>query len=965
VRLVIAHITGVALLFAIRKGLEIRFHPIEFSSRGLFRELGIMTKPDPAKSRSVNDFGSPHALRGALVNMGARPVSKINTPWDTSAIATAVQSSRRKVDTGIIDDIGSNLRSTDDLPLLQSVVEAAGKEITGDMDVKDGEEDYTKEALETELRRLAVLKSYRVVGSGRNAAYERLVSLASRIFKAPICYITVIDLATSHILAARGLGAMTDDEYVRKSSISAGTITSEEEHLAIPDLTKDEQFKDHKNVVGLPHLRFYAAASLVCPEGYRLGTINVLDTVPRPEGLSLDMMQNLREIAGMVMDVMVEERERMNFEYRQPLQMIACTSNDLMTPLAGIVKGLSSIRLDEALLKSLSSQQNEIFNTAFACSSVMNRICQRSLESFNKVRRNRNSTQEEKKEDDDEEKVLIISDLVKHLHVVMDPFPKQVPLVITTDDAVPPIIVADDLKIFRSVVNYLTNACAKTDTGSVHLKICLKDDTEAAEENIDPCQSVIFSVEDTGCGIDVEQYQSLFKPIVRHTEEEDNSCTLATLGDSNATEVTKRTSLGLYSVATQISSIGGRYGFRPREFSESGSRLYDSNGNELKGSVFWFSIPLVLPTDEKESPEKPHVAILGSKSHVENESDITDEQTTEDGSSESTMQKTGYKRTYEALVNPASSASRQKRALLIEDSMVTRRVMSRMLKKLGFDVVQSVNGMEGLKELQANLFDIVLVDFLMPVMDGTDCVQQYRQFEVAHRPWFDQYIVGISAHASEADIERGMKVGMNDYREKPVTIKHIEEILEGQEYHFVTTRLDSIAVHLEEDNNGVETAKKQKAEIQAEKPPQHEQSMKVCFIVEERMIISDIAKKVAEEVGWKSTVVHNGESALRLLKMRNWDAVLLDDELPGITSIKVIEKFREWESKNRVNRQKNVFQVNSSFIPSGLKLESSLSTSSVQLPSGFDGALGKPLSSKILKDFLSNSAKGTTLLRPS
>jgi CheY-like chemotaxis protein len=481
----------------------------------------------------------------------------------------------------------------------------------------------------------------------------------------------------------------------------------------------------------------------------------------------------------------------------------------------------------------------------------------------------------------------------------------------------------------------------------------LKDDTDEVEDSIEPRQSVIFSVEDTGCGIDVEQYQCLFKPIVRHTEEEDNSCTLATLGGRGDPEVTKRTSLGLYSVATQISSVGGRYGFRPREFSESGSRLYDSNGNELKGSVFWFSIPLVTPTDKKESPEKPEVAILGSKPNGENESDITDEQMVEDGSSESI----GQKRAYKALVGPTSSETRQKRALLIEDSKITRRVMSRMLKKLGFDVVQSVNGMEGLKELQANLFDIVFCDFLMPVMDGTDCVQQYRQFEVSHRPWFDQYIVGMSAHANDADIERGMKVGMNDYREKPVTIKHIEEILEGQEYQYVTSRLDSIAIHLEEENN-VGTAKRQKAEIDIDKPPQNEQAMKVCLIVEEGMIISEIAKTATEDNGWKSTVVHSGEAALRLLQMRNWDAVLLDEELPGITSCKVIETFREWESKNRVNRQKNVFQVNSSFIPLGL--ESSLSSSSVQLPSGFDGALGKPLSSKVFKDFLRNSAKGTS-----
>ena len=91
--------------------------------------------------------------------------------------------------------------------------------------------------------------------------------------------------------------------------------------------------------------------------------------------------------------------------------------------------------------------------------------------------------------------------------------------------------------------------------------------------------------------------------------------------------------------------------------------------------------------------------------------------------------------------------------------------------------------------------------------------------------------------------------------------------------------------------------------------------------------------------------------------MRNWDSVLLDDELPGLTSCKVIEHFREWENKNRVNRQKNVFQVSSSFIPSNLE-----PSSTVQLPSGFDGALGKPLSSKIFEDFLYTSADGTSIL---
>ena len=69
--------------------------------------------------------------------------------------------------------------------------------------------------------------------------------------------------------------------------------------------------------------------------------------------------------------------------------------------------------------------------------------------------------------------------------------------------------------------------------------------------------------------------------------------------------------------------------------------------------------------------------------------------------SECLSEQSGQKREFKDVVGQAPEC-RTKRALIIEDSMVSRRVMSRMLKKLGFDVAEAVNGMEGLKELQAN-----------------------------------------------------------------------------------------------------------------------------------------------------------------------------------------------------------------------------------------------------------------------
>lgn len=652
--------------------------------------------------------------------------------------------------------------------------------------------------------------------------------------------------------------------------------------------------------------------------------------------------------------------------------MIACTSNDLLSPLSGVIAGLTEIRNDEELFNSLTNQQKEIFQTAYACSSVMNRICTKSLQAmFPRDHRGglirRQSDLEKDKDDVDTSNQLRVSELVKHLHVVMDPFPKHVPIVITVDDAIPPAVVADELKVFRSIVNYLTNACSCTDTGSVHLKIFLKDGDEddgSLNGTDDSARTrIVFLVEDTGPGVPIDEYPNLFKPIGAH--DDGFTCKLAAFGKPNdaasADAPVKKAGLGLYSVAALISSIGGQYGFRPRGFSETGVQLLDEKGHQLKGSIFWFSIPLILPEQShriqaKLSSGKPSVEFqTEAKLPTESKQENIDTDMTWDAADEAAISKgcthpvpkNQRKRSQDHL---DSQANRMRRALIIDDSVVTRRTLSRMLNKLGFAVTEAVNGMDGLKHLQDSLFDLVLVDFLMPVMDGPDCVQQYRQFELSRRPWFDQYIVGISSHASTTDVERGIKVGMNDFRPKPITMKDLEEMVACQEYQFISSRLDSLAIDIAEtESNAISSKKEPKSDSHKE------QTKRVCLIVEGVKAISGFADHVAGEIGWSTVVVDSGEAGLRLLQMRNWDAVLLDDTLPGLSSCGVLDHFRDWEKKNRVVRQRNVYQMSSSFIPIQLAC-----STTVQLPSGFDGAIGKPITANVFRDFLSKSAEVTS-----
>ena len=112
-----------------------------------------------------------------------------------------------------------------------------------------------------------------------------------------------------------------------------------------------------------------------------------------------------------------------------------------------------------------------------------------------------------------------------------------------------------------------------------------------------------------------------------------------------------------------------------------------------------------------------------------------------------------------------ASRPRERRALVIDDSSVVRKSLAMALKrKLGYSVSLAVDGLDGLNKLRETPFDLCLCDFLMPVMDGMDCVKQFREWEKENRPWDRQLIIGISAHASANDGGRGIKAGMDDFK---------------------------------------------------------------------------------------------------------------------------------------------------------------------------------------------------------
>jgi two-component system sensor histidine kinase/response regulator len=121
-----------------------------------------------------------------------------------------------------------------------------------------------------------------------------------------------------------------------------------------------------------------------------------------------------------------------------------------------------------------------------------------------------------------------------------------------------------------------------------------------------------------------------------------------------------------------------------------------------------------------------------------------------------------------ARLRPAPQRQRL-RALLAEDNPVNVEVACAMLQALGMDVVCAGNGEEALQAVRQGEFDLVLMDCMMPVMDGMAATAEIRRYEQQQGRARQLPIIAITANALQGDRETCLAAGMDDYLSKPFT----------------------------------------------------------------------------------------------------------------------------------------------------------------------------------------------------
>ncbi|MEJ6482293.1 sensor domain-containing diguanylate cyclase [Nostoc punctiforme UO1] len=163
-----------------------------------------------------------------------------------------------------------------------------------------------------EAERLKALADYNILDTLPEQGFDDLTAIAAYICKTPIALISLVDADRQWFKSNIGLKVR---ETPRESAFCSYAILHPENILVIPNAMKDDRFANNPLVKSNSKIRFYAGAPLVTPNGFPIGTLCVMDTVPRQLSYQqLDALRRLTRQAIAQMELIQEVRNRKQSE---------------------------------------------------------------------------------------------------------------------------------------------------------------------------------------------------------------------------------------------------------------------------------------------------------------------------------------------------------------------------------------------------------------------------------------------------------------------------------------------------------------------------------------------------------------------------------------------------------------------------------------------------------------------------
>jgi len=203
-----------------------------------------------------------------------------------------------------------------------------------------------------EAKRIKVLWQYDILDTVPEEVFDELADLAAHICGAPIALITLVDENRQWFKSKVGVSV---NETGRDISLCAHAILQDDLFI-IPDTTLDARFKNNPLVTTSPKIRFYAGAPLISPDGHALGTLCVLDKVPRE--LTEDQKSALRILSRHVMTQLELRRHALELaKARSDREMIQADLVKAQAEIARLRKSTKARRLPLKGRRSFSKRR--------------------------------------------------------------------------------------------------------------------------------------------------------------------------------------------------------------------------------------------------------------------------------------------------------------------------------------------------------------------------------------------------------------------------------------------------------------------------------------------------------------------------------------------------------------------------------------------------------------------------------
>ncbi|KAF9220495.1 hypothetical protein BS17DRAFT_797672 [Gyrodon lividus] len=296
-------------------------------------------------------------------------------------------------------------------------------------------------------------------------------------------------------------------------------------------------------------------------------------------------------------------------------------------------------------------------------------------------------------------------------------------------------VIGDVKKIKTVVANLTGNALKNTAKGSVSVQCRAQNEPAGLR---DPSQTAVeIIVSDTGCGIPSEQLESIFREFEQVSSSENSNPAISGVGLGLAVVVRIVEQLGGQLRADSQIGIGSRFSFLiPLEISqpvpESGGRSLSSPAHTRSSSLQ--IRPRVGTSESSGGLDLENLVEALTSNHMDSvarqrssaASSVRAPVPADEGSPESHPTLHGQ---FKAL-GVAQIPDHKLRVLIVEDNDINRKILAKRLQKDGHTVLWSTNGQEGLDKIESDRdFDCILMDIMMPILDGFESTERIREVE--------------------------------------------------------------------------------------------------------------------------------------------------------------------------------------------------------------------------------------------